>query len=178
MTAVPRAARISALVALLLAAVWLFWPLALGGGTTYVTTHGVSMEPRFHTGDLAILRTESAYTAGDVVAYRSVSLDTVVMHRIVSVDGDRFVIQGDNNSLLDPDQPSSNLVLGKLWLRIPQGGKVLVALSSPVGVGVGVLGAVTLALPGVARRPRSRHAARRARRLPAFRASLPASVRA
>jgi len=176
MTAVPRAARISALVALLLAAVWLFWPLALGGGTTYVTTHGVSMEPRFHTGDLAILRTESAYTAGDVVAYRSVSLDTVVMHRIVSVDGDRFVIQGDNNSWLDPDQPSSNLVLGKLWLRIPQGGKVLVALSSPVGVGV--LGAVALALAGVARRPRSRHAARRARRLPAFRASLPASVRA
>ena len=53
MTAASRAARISAAVALVLAAVWAFWPQTLGGGTTYVTTHGTSMEPRFHTGDLA-----------------------------------------------------------------------------------------------------------------------------
>src|SRR3954462_5999047 len=136
MTAVPRAARISALVALLLAAVWLFWPLTLGGGTTYVTTHGVSMEPRFHTGDLAILRSASSYAVGDVVAYRSASLDTVVMHRIVSMDGDRFVIQGDNNDWLGEERPSQDKVLGKLFLRIPQGGKVLAAATSPAGVGV------------------------------------------
>ena len=69
--AAPRAARISALVALVLAAVWLFWPSALGGGTTYVATHGNSMEPGFHTGDLAILRPADRYAVGDVVAYRS-----------------------------------------------------------------------------------------------------------
>jgi signal peptidase I len=177
MTAAPRAARVSALAALLLVAVCLFWPSGLGGGTTYVTTHGISMEPRFHTGDLAILRSADHYSVGDVVAYRSATLDTIVMHRIVSVDGDRFVIQGDNNSWLDPDKPSTDLVLGKLWLRVPQGGKALAAVTSPVYLVM--VGTVGLALVGAARRPRSRHAARRVRRRPALHArAFPAPVRA
>src|SRR5215213_6386114 len=119
MNATYRAAGISAVIALLLAAVWVFWPLALGGGTTYVTTHGISMEPRFHTGDMAILRSAGSYAVGDVVAYRSESLGTTVMHRIVSRDGDRFVIQGDNNDFLDEDHPSQDQVLGRLFLRVP-----------------------------------------------------------
>ena len=57
MNAAPRAASISALsragaggcVGLLAAG-------ARRRAPTYVTTHGISMEPRFHTGDLAILR--------------------------------------------------------------------------------------------------------------------------
>ena len=71
MNAATRAASISAVAALVLAAVWFFWPSALGGGTTYVTTHGISMEPRLPTGDLAILRPADSYSVGDVVAYRS-----------------------------------------------------------------------------------------------------------
>ena len=107
MNAATRAASISAVVALVLAAVWLFWPAALGGGTTYVTTHGISMEPRFHTGDLAILRPDSRTRSATSSRYRSDSLDTIVMHRIVAGDGDRFVIQGDNNDWLDEDQPAA-----------------------------------------------------------------------
>src|SRR3954452_11876638 len=177
MIAARRAASISAAVALVLAAVWAFWPQPLGGGTTYVSTHGISMEPRFHTGDLAILRSAPSYAVGDVVAYRSVSLNTVVMHRIVDLDGDRFVIQGDNNDWLDQDHPSRDQVLGTLFVRIPQGGKVLASVTSPAGVGL--VAAVGIALLGAAHRPRSRHAVRRARRRPAPRApSLPAPVRA
>jgi signal peptidase I len=125
MNAAPRAVSISAAIALVLAALWVFWPLTLGGATTYVSTHGISMEPRFHTGDLAILRSQSHYAVNDVVAYQSESLHTVVMHRVVDMDGDRFVIQGDNNTWLDEDHPSKEQVLGKLFLRVPQGGKVL-----------------------------------------------------
>jgi len=180
MTAAPRAARISALVALLLAAVWLLWPSTLGGSTVYVTTHGISMEPRFHTGDLAILRSAGSYSVGDVVAYRSESLQTTVMHRIVSVEGDRFVMQGDNNSWLDPDHPASDLVLGKLWLRVPQGGKALNALSSPVSLAV--MASVALALAGAARTPRARHKHRSSRRrqprtLPTFSTPIRAQAR-
>jgi signal peptidase I len=163
MRAAPRAVSISAVAALVLAAVWVFWPLTLGGSTTYVGTHGTSMEPRFHTGDLAILRSAPSYTVGDVVAYRSVSLDTVVMHRIVAMDGARFVIQGDNNDWLDEDHPSEDQVLGKLFLRVPKGGMVLGALRSPVGIVV--LGLATSALGALARRPGGRHG-RRSRRRP------------
>jgi signal peptidase I len=177
MRAAPRAACISAAIALMLAAVWLFWPLALGGSATYVGTHGTSMEPRFHTGDLGILRSADSYSVGDVVAYRSDSLDTVVMHRIVAMDGDRFVIQGDNNDFLDEDHPSQDQVLGKLLLRVPQGGKALAAVTDP-GV-LGLVAVAALTLVGAARRPRGRHGARAARRGSAPRLpSFPMPVRA
>jgi signal peptidase I len=176
MNAATRAINISAFAALVLVAAWLFWPLALGGGTTYVTTHGTSMEPRFHTGDLAILRSAGSYAVGDVVAYRSESLNTVVMHRIVSLDGDRFVIQGDNNDWLDEDHPSKEDILGTLFLRLPQGGKALDALSSPGALAI--IASAALALAGVARGPRGRHNRRSSTRRasPAF--SMPIRARA
>ena len=162
MNAASRAASISALSALVLAAVWAFWPLAFGGCTTYVSTHGTSMEPRFHTGDMAILRSAVRYEVGDVVAYRSASLNTVVMHRIVAMDGDRFVIQGDNNDWLDEDRPTEDEVLGTLFLRIPHGGQALTALRSPAVLAAASLAA--LAVFGLVSRPRGRHGARSALR--------------
>jgi signal peptidase I len=136
MPSAARTLRLGALAALLLTAAWLFWPATLGGGTTYVTTHGVSMQPRFHTGDLAILRDAGSYTVGDVVAYHSETLHTVVMHRIVARDGARFVTKGDHNTWLDPDHPAPDEVLGKLWLRVPHGGATLAALKSPRNLAV------------------------------------------
>ncbi len=176
MNAATRAASISAVAALVLAAAWLFWPAQLGGGTTYVTTHGISMEPGFSTGDLAVLRPSASYEVGDVAAYRSESLDTVVMHRIVAVEGDRFVFQGDNNDWLDQDRPTSDELLGKLFRHVPQGGKVLAAIASPWSMAL--IGAVVLGLFGSNRRPpKGRPAARHraARPRTSRRTALPAS---
>ncbi|MGY2067142.1 signal peptidase I [Blastococcus sp. SYSU DS0619] len=169
MTSTSKVASTSAVLALVLATMWLFWPTALGGGTTYVTTHGTSMEPAFRTGDLAVLSAAGSYSVGDVVAYHSDALDTIVMHRIVSADATGFVTQGDNNAWLDDDRPTADEILGRLFVRIPQGGKALEAISSPW-----VLGAVGLAASlvlGSTRRsgggPRARALRRR---LPALRA--------
>lgn len=183
MRSAARVASTSALVALVLAAVWLFWPTGLGGGTTYVVTHGTSMEPGFSTGDLAILRPASGYAIGDVVAYDSPTLDTVVMHRIVAVDGDRFVLRGDNNDWLDEDRPTAEGLLGALFLRVPRGGEALDALTSPAALAL--IGGTGLAVMVITGRPRggrlpkgsSRHRARPARpvRLPL---PMPARARA
>ncbi|MCF6744223.1 signal peptidase I [Blastococcus sp. KM273128] len=168
MTAASRVASTSAVVALVLATMWLFWPAGLGGGTTYVTTYGESMEPEFSAGDLAVLSRAGSYSIGDVVAYRSESLDTIVMHRIVAADAEGFVTQGDNNDWLDEDRPTRGEILGRLFVRIPQGGKALEAVGSPW-----VLGAVGLATSlvlGASRRKRGGHRARALRRrLPAVR---------
>jgi signal peptidase I len=149
-----RTASLSALAALVLAAAWLFLPTALGGSTTYVSTYGTSMEPRFSTGDLAVLRPAGSYEVGDVVAYRSQGLDTTVMHRIVERDGDRFVTQGDNNDFLDEDHPTTADVTGTLWFRVPQGGRALAALTSPAVLGV--VSVAVGALMWAVRRPRRR----------------------
>jgi signal peptidase I len=174
MNTATRAASISAVAALVLAAAWFFWPAALGGATTYVSTYGASMEPGLHTGDLAVLRPAGSYSVGDVVAYRSESLDTVVMHRIVAGDADGFVTQGDSNDWLDDDRPTHDQILGRLFLTIPYGGKALAALHSPgvvLALGLGAAaGMLTAALPQRRRRGARRRAHRpvHRRRPPSF----------
>ena len=64
---------------------FLFAPSALGGSTSYVVTDGVSMEPRFHAGDLALVRSGGDYRVGQIVAYHNRQLGTVVLHRIVAL---------------------------------------------------------------------------------------------
>ena len=106
------------------------------GGLSFVTTRGISMQPAFFEGDLAIIRTSAGpFAVGDVVTYRSQHMDTVVMHRIVEIHNGRYTLQGDNNSWLDPEQPLQGEVLGELALRIPGGGIWLGRATSPAGLG-------------------------------------------
>ncbi|MDQ0633171.1 signal peptidase I [Arthrobacter pascens] len=120
-------------VVVLAAVAWLL-PASVGGGASYVITHGISMEPGFHAGDLAIVHRDEEYRVGDVVAYRSEQMNTVVMHRIIAVDGDRYSFKGDNNNFTDVDHPTTNDFLGRLATRIPEGGTWLQRLGSPAGL--------------------------------------------
>ena len=43
-------------------------------------------------------RKQTVYRVGDVVLYDSRELGTKVLHRIVRIEGGRFVLKGDNNS--------------------------------------------------------------------------------
>ena len=73
---------------------WYFAPTAIGGSTRYVVTSGVSMEPRFHTGDLALVRPAGQYKVGEIVAYWSTLLHTVVLHRIARDRWQHIRLQG------------------------------------------------------------------------------------
>lgn len=121
-----------ALVALAAVAWHFFAPSNIGGSTRYVVTSGVSMQPHFHTGDLAITRPASTYKVGDVVAYHSTLLHVTVLHRIIARHGNRYVFKGDNNNFIDPVQPTRAELLGKLWIHVPHGGFVLKALHAPI----------------------------------------------
>ena len=107
------------------ACVVLFLPANLGGAATYVTTHGTSMEPKFHTGDLAIVKPVNSYRVGDIAVYQSRTLHTLVMHRIVGREGNHYVFKGDHNSWTDRDRPTRADLVGKLWLEVPHGGAAL-----------------------------------------------------
>ena len=101
------------------------------GPLEVVTTNGVSMQPRISAGDLVVVGPAASYRVGDSAAYRSPMLKTVVLHRIVAIEGPRFVFQGDNNSWLDPETPTVDDMVGKQLLHIPQGGIWMKRLSSP-----------------------------------------------
>src|SRR5487761_2311408 len=106
----------------------MFWinfsPPRLGGDSVYVVTSGISMEPRFHTGDLAILRPSGTYKVGEIVGYRSPVLG-IVMHRIIRESNGHFFMKGDNNNFVDSYHPTPSDVVGRLWLHVPKIGRLI-----------------------------------------------------
>lgn len=115
-----------------LALAWLLaGPTALGGSATYITTFGTSMEPVLHRGDLVVVKPQSSYRVGDIVAYRSESIRTVVLHRIVDREDDRFVFKGDNNTWIDTDRPRADELVGKMTMHLPGAGTHLRRAASP-----------------------------------------------
>ncbi len=155
-----RALLTAALALVVIAGAYWFAPTTLGGLTSYVSTNGISMEPRFHTGDLALVRPAATYRVGQVVAYRSSALHVVVLHRIIALDGSRYVFKGDNNDFVDPVRPSRSQLVGALWLRVPHGGTVLRLLHTPVMVGI-VLAIIGLLVLGGVFETRERRRRRR-----------------
>lgn len=61
---------------------------------------GDSMEPAFHTGDLALCSSRVDPEIGDVVVYDRG--DKKISHRITGVVDGKYLVQGDNNEFLDP----------------------------------------------------------------------------
>jgi signal peptidase I len=124
----------------LAAACLLLWPSRWGGSMTYVITHGTSMEPRFSSGDLAILRSSDGYDVGDIAAYRSARMKTVVMHRITAKTPAGYSFRGDNNDFTDPDVVPRREVLGKLVTSVPNVGGPLRWLVDPLHLALAIGG--------------------------------------
>lgn len=134
--------RPSSLIATLLSVclafvIWVvFAPMQLGGQVTYVIVDGNSMEPRFHLGDLLLIREASNYQVGDAVTYRDANMGRYVFHRIIDLNLDRFILKGDNNSWIDTYQPTGQEIVGKLWIHIPKLGKSIEWLRLPVNLAI------------------------------------------
>jgi signal peptidase I len=149
----------AALAVLAVVGYLLFAPEPLGGPVSYVITDGISMEPELDAGDLVIVRDAPVYRVGDVAAYQSESLDRVVLHRIIRVDSAGFVFRGDNNDFIDQDRPGADEILGKKWLVIPGGGKVLAWIGNPLAATVlafAIASVIFFAFRARARRSRER----------------------
>ena len=125
------------LLILLAVFMWLgMAPTQLGGQVTYVIVNGNSMEPRFHLGDLVIVRETAAYRVGDAVTYQNPELGSYVFHRIINTELDRFILQGDNNSWLDSYHPGQEEIIGKLWVHIPYLGKAIEWVRLPINLAI------------------------------------------
>ena len=135
-------------LALLVAGWILLGPAQVGGVTSYAVIVGNSMEPKLERGDLAVIREQGSYRPGDVVLYESPQLGSKVLHRIVRVEGARFVLKGDNNDFVDTEQPTEEQIVGRLALIVPAAGRVSEWLREPVHSALLVGLATLLALGG------------------------------
>ncbi|SFF20245.1 signal peptidase, endoplasmic reticulum-type [Flavimobilis marinus] len=111
--------------------VYFFWPTTLGGCSTLTIVSGQSMEPTYYTGDLVWARCGEPQV-GDVVVYEPEDTGGArVIHRIIGGDSDAWVIQGDNNSFIDPWEPDNSQVVGIARLHIPNLGSIVYTLANP-----------------------------------------------
>jgi hypothetical protein len=90
------------------------------------------MQPRFHGGDLALVRPVGQYKVGDIVAYHSSLLHLVVLHRIVAIRKGHYTFKGDNNNFLDPVHPTRSALIGRLWVQMRSGGAILKRIHDPI----------------------------------------------
>ena len=152
--------RESPIIAVLLCAVlvvlWiLFAPVQFGGKTSYVVVNGISMEPKFHKGDLALVRKSDSYNVGDIVVYRHPTIGPII-HRIIGKDGDHYTFQGDNNNFIDSYHPTQAELIGKFWFHIPMVGQPFTKLHNRLVVaGFVALSGLIVLLPFVLGEPKT-----------------------
>ena len=148
-------------------------PTQLGGRVSYVNIRGVSMEPTLYSGDLMMVRARDRYEVGQVVAFVSDMNGAIVVHRIVDVVDDRYLLKGDNNTFIDRYAPTAEEILGAEVLTVPGGERVatLAARTPTIVLQIAML-VVTLWAMRVSQlaAQRQRRAARRSR---AVRATQP-----
>ena len=146
-----------ATLALFVGCWWLLGPVQLGGPTGFAIIRGASMNPGVERGDFVLTRRQSGYGVGDAVLYENAQLKGNVLHRIIRVEGARFVLKGDNNDFLDGYKPTQDEVLGELWIVVPGMGRAIDYLREPLNAAVVFFVITFLALAG------GRYATRRRR---------------
>jgi len=118
-------------------------PTNLGGPATFVLVAGHSMQPKLHTGDLAVATKQAGYEVGDLIVLELGG--GRIIHRLHqrAADG-TWITKGDNNTYVDPLTTKTNDILGKYRFFIPQAGAALgwvrqnpllfAALTAPLGL--------------------------------------------
>jgi signal peptidase I len=125
----------SALWLVLTVTIWIvFAPLQAGGQAAYIVVIGKSMEPNFHLGDMIIVKQETHYDTGDIVAYKNIQLKSNVFHRIIGFESGRYILKGDNNTWVDTYHPLPEEVIGKLWVYLPGAGKIIQRIRTPLNM--------------------------------------------
>ncbi len=89
------------------------------------------MEPTIKIGDLIVINTnEENYGIGDIITFRDIN-GSFVTHRIISIEDNVMVTQGDANDSVDEEMSVSSIV-GKYTMRIPGAGKLITSLKNPL----------------------------------------------
>lgn len=105
------------------------FPMPLGFGVSVVLTG--SMEPTLKVNELVFIVKADEYKEGDIVVYQKDN--ELIIHRIMLIDGDQVVTQGDNNNTADEPFPAAS-IKGKLKFSIPYVGLIIRGIKSVPGV--------------------------------------------
>lgn len=108
--------------------------MPFGYGMGYVTTG--SMEPEYLIDDLIIVKKCKTYQVDDVIVFQDGN--SLVVHRIVSINGKEIITRGDANTG-DDDPIDIEKIYGKVIKKFNGGGSLIRKLKSPVVIVVIIL---------------------------------------
>lgn len=94
-----------------------------------------SMEPTISVNDLLIVEKTNDYVVGDIVVYESGN--SLVVHRIMEINGDTVITAGDKNYAQDGslDKPiKMSAISGEVVGTIPVLGLIFKMIKSPIGI--------------------------------------------
>lgn len=103
-------------------------PMPFGYGAAVVLSG--SMEPALHKDDMIIVRKTDSLVEGDIVVFQDGG--SLVVHRIVKIDGEIVTTKGDANNISDEPVNIAD-VRGKVVFCVPFVGKVINFLKTPLG---------------------------------------------
>lgn len=104
-------------------------PMPFGYGMANVLSG--SMEPTFSKGTLLLIRDTGQVEVGDIVVYQSGR--ELIVHRIISLQGDEVITRGDANNAADEPFARSQ-IRGKVIGWVPVLGSVAAMLKTPAAV--------------------------------------------
>lgn len=114
-------------------------PMPFGWGISVVLSG--SMEPELSVNDLVLVQEQDNYSEKDIVVYQDGS--SLVIHRIISIDGDTIITMGDANTAAD-EPITAAVIKGKAVAHIPAVGAVVRFLKTPVGSVLLIIAAIAL----------------------------------
>lgn len=103
-----------------------------------------SMEPNIPVWSMVFFNENAEYAPGDVVVYQN-DADTLIVHRIVSIEDGTVTTKGDANKKADTPFPEERIV-GTVKNWIPLVGGFLMLLTHPIIVGLAVAGIALYAM--------------------------------
>lgn len=101
-------------------------------GYNYKTVLTGSMEPAIPVGSIVITKEQSSYEIEDIISFQEKG--SVITHRIISIDRERYITKGDANNVADTEEVQQKQILGKVILTIPLLGYLVMWLMSPFGI--------------------------------------------
>lgn len=114
-------------------------PMPFGVGISVVLSG--SMEPELSVDDVIIVKKTDDFGVDDMVVFNDHGI--LVVHRVISIDGDNITTKGDANNTAD-EPITRDVVKGKVIKVLPGAGKALNILKSPLVVILVVGGAILL----------------------------------
>ncbi|MBI2971920.1 MAG: signal peptidase I [Candidatus Aenigmarchaeota archaeon] len=101
---------------------WLFYhglAFALDTPMPIVSVVSNSMEPILYRGDLLLVTGVDNPAVGDIVIYEHPQARITIVHRIIGITDEGYVLKGDHNAAPDRAIVTKEQVLGKVWIAMP-----------------------------------------------------------